>query len=533
MRALVVEGEPSERLILELALGERGHIVTSVSEAEAALVLHTAAPFPLVVVAADLPGIGGLELCRRMRQAPGGDEITIVVIADRTRSDDLLTALDAGASDYLVKPVDVPHLRTRLVITERLADDIARRKQMQARLLLTDRLASVGTLAAGVAHEINSPLAYVIANLELLAHELPDALGPYAGERLTQLTDMVKSARDGAERVRLTVRDLKTFSASRSEEVGPVDVRRAFELAIQMSWNEIRHRARLVKDYGELPPVRANESRLGQVFLNLLVNAAQAIPEGAADRNEIRIMTRPGPPGRVTIEVRDSGAGIAPELLTRIFDPFFTTKPAGVGTGLGLSICHSIVTALEGEISVDSAAGRGTTFRVVLPVADLTVAAPPRVTSAQSQPIGRRGRVLVIDDEPLIGAAVKRALSAEHDVLALSSSHEALQRFRDGERYDVIICDLMMPALTGMDIHDELVRLAPAQADRMVFITGGAFTSRAQTFLAEVQNPRIEKPFDLHALRALVHQAILAGAHQDRPRPSPEDDDVGTGVRPI
>jgi signal transduction histidine kinase len=518
MRALVVDGEPSDRLILELALGERGHVVTSVGEPDVALDLHRADPFPLVVLDADLPGIGGLELCRRLRRAPGGDDITIVVIADRTRSDDLLVALDAGASDYLLKPVDVPHLRTRLVITERLADDIARRKQMQARLLLTDRLASVGTLAAGVAHEINSPLAYVIANLELLADDLPKAMGPHAGERLTQLTDMVKSARDGAERVRLTVRDLKTFSASRSEEVGPVDVRRAFELAIQMAWNEIRHRARLVKDYGELPPVRANEARLGQVFLNLLVNAAQAIPEGAADRNEIRIVTRPGPAGRVTIEVRDSGGGIPPELLGRIFDPFFTTKPPGVGTGLGLSICHSIVTALEGEIAVDSTDGRGTTFRVLLPIADLTLAPAARPTTPQTQPSGRRGRVLVIDDEPLIGAAVKRALSSEHDVLALSNSHEALTRLRQGERYDVILCDLMMPALTGMDIHEELVRLAPLQADRMVFITGGAFTARAQTFLADVQNPRIEKPFDLHALRALVHQAILAGAHQDRPR---------------
>jgi len=287
-----------------------------------------------------------------------------------------------------------------------------------------------------------------------------------------------------------------------------------------MSWNEIRHRARLVKDYGDLPPVRANESRLGQVFLNLLVNAAQAIPEGAADRNEIRIVTRSVPPGRVTIEVRDSGGGIPPEVLGRIFDPFFTTKPSGVGTGLGLSICHSIVTALDGEISVDTAAERGTTFRVTLPIADLTTAIPARAVTPQTQSSGRRGKVLVIDDEPLIGAAVKRALTSEHDVTAMSSSHEALTRLRAGERYDVILCDLMMPALTGMDIHDELTKLAPAQADRMVFITGGAFTARAQSFLAEVQNPRIEKPFDLHALRALVHQAMLAGAHQERPRGS-------------
>src|SRR5262249_27989261 len=157
----------------------------------------------------------------------------------------------------------------------------------------------------------------------------------------------------------------------------------------------------------------------------------------------------------------------------------------GLGTGIGLSICHSIVTGLDGEITVESAPGRGSVFRVTLPVADLETA-PGRAGRAAAPSSGRRGRVLVIDDQPLIGAAVRRALSAEHDVLALSSSHEALERFERGDRFDVILCDLMMPALTGMDVHERLTLLAPGQAGRMVFITGGAFTSRAQTFLAQV-----------------------------------------------
>jgi len=206
----------------------------------------------------------------------------------------------------------------------------------------------------------------------------------------------------------------------------------------------------------------------------------------------------------VVIEVRDTGSGIAPEHLGRIFDAFFTTKPVGVGTGLGLSICHRIVRSLGGELEVESELDAGSTFRVSLPAASSTGESvrPPSLIPRRP---GRRGRVLVIDDEPMIATAIRRTLSLEHDVVLSSAAAIALQRIKQGEEFDVILCDLMMPQMTGMELYEELVRTAPAQADRVVFLSGGAFTAAARAFLDEVPNPHLEKPFDTRQLLALVN----------------------------
>jgi CheY-like chemotaxis protein len=253
--------------------------------------------------------------------------------------------------------------------------------------------------------------------------------------------------------------------------------------------------------------VEANEGRLGQVFLNLLVNAAQAIPEGGVDQHEIRVVTRPHPEG-VMIEVRDTGSGIAPDVLKRLFEPFFTTKPMGVGTGLGLPICQDIVTSFNGRIEVESKVGKGSTFRVILraAIADYAFELPraPQVREAS-----RRGRILVVDDEPMIAVAIRRTLQREHEVVTLTSAREAHARLTGGERFDVIVCDVMMPEMSGMDLHEELVRHSPELAARMVFMTGGAFTPNARAFLNQVANRRLEKPFTSKELRALV-QAMLA-----------------------
>ncbi|MSP60439.1 MAG: PAS domain S-box protein [Myxococcales bacterium] len=393
-----------------------------------------------------------------------------------------------------------------------VARDITERKQMQSRLMLTDRMASVGTLAAGVAHEINNPLAYVIANLSFVSEEVATIAHEWRNElvlanRMAELEATLRDAREGAERVRQIVRELKAFSRPDEDRRGPVDVRRVLESAINMTWNEIRHRARLIKNYGEIPQVEANESRLGQAFLNLLINAAQSIPEGKADKNTIRITTRlDGASGRVVVEVRDTGVGIAPDVLARIFDPFFTTKPLGVGTGLGLSICHGIVTGFGGEIGVESELGKGSVFRVTLLAAksETSDVRQPALTPAT----GRRGAILVVDDEPMIGTAVRRALGSEHEVTAVASAREAIDEVIGGKRYDIILCDLMMPEMTGMDLHDEFSRIAPDQVDQLIFVTGGAFTARARDFLDAVPNQRIEKPFDMKSLRALIRDRL-------------------------
>ena len=391
--------------------------------------------------------------------------------------------------------------------------DVTDQKKLQAQLMVSDRMASVGTLAAGVAHEINNPLAAVIANLEYIGESLGRAAGGDAPHRdgawlHEEIKGPLADAREAAQRVRLIVRDLKVFSRSPTDESrGPVDVQAIMESSLRMAWNEIRHRAHLVKHYGTVSGVTANEARLGQVFLNLLVNAAQALPEGRAEHNEIRVTTRLDGE-RVVVEVRDTGAGIPPEIVGRIFDPFFTTKAVGVGTGLGLAICQRIVTDMGGELTVESEMGKGTTFRVALPVAgeeESTVAHVEAVPVA-----GRRGRILVVDDEALVLRSVKRILSKDHDVVVSGAAKEALAMCVGGETFDLILCDLMMPEMTGMDLHRELSRVSPDQASRMIFVTGGAFTEKARTFLSETPKEQIEKPFEAANLRAIVRRYVRA-----------------------
>ena len=235
-------------------------------------------------------------------------------------------------------------------------------------LVQAERLATAGQLAAGVGHEINNPLAYVLANVMYAVDELGLVKTPTPGVDLQEVLRALVQARLGAERIRDIVRDLRTFARGDPESMGPVDVESVLEFSIAMAAHEIRQRAQLVRCYGAVPYVRGNESRLGQVFLNLLLNAAQAIPEGAAETHRVMVTTRQVREGWVAIEVSDTGLGILPENVPHIFEPFFTTKPVGLGTGLGLSVCHGIVTGLGGRIEVESQPGRGTTFRVLLPV---------------------------------------------------------------------------------------------------------------------------------------------------------------------
>jgi signal transduction histidine kinase/DNA-binding response OmpR family regulator len=378
--------------------------------------------------------------------------------------------------------------------------DITQERATHEQLMVSDRMASVGMLAAGVAHEINNPLAAVIANLDLMAEVVTEEDAVLHADDVRELLD---DARVAADRVRQIVRDLKIFSRHEDGGDGIVDIRHVLESTARMAWNEIRHRARLVNDFGDTPPVRGSESRLGQVFLNLLVNAAQAIPEGAAQRNTIRIATR-GSGSNVLIEVSDTGSGMSLETQRRLFTPFFTTKKVGEGTGLGLAIAYRIVSALGGTIEVQSELGQGTTFRVCLPTTEKTPVAPSQ--PLQRVAATRRGRILVIDDEVAMCNVIRRMLSRRHEVHVTSRAVEALERIRAGETFDIILCDLMMPQMTGMELHAQLTPLG--HADRIVFMSGGAFTPASRQFLDSVPNQRIEKPFDARHLEAIIERRL-------------------------
>ncbi len=395
------------------------------------------------------------------------------------------------------------------------ARDVSERERLRSELQRAERLASVGSLAAGVAHEINNPLAYVLANLELLAEGL--SRGELSTLDRTRLAELVDGCRDGANRVRRIVGDLGAFARQHEEQTAPVDLHRTLDTAIGLAENQIRHRGRLIRAYGTAVTVRAHEGRLTQVLVNLLVNAAQALPEtGRADEHSISVVTEPidhGPDdGRVSISITDTGVGIEPALLDRIFEPFFTTKPQGEGTGLGLSICHGIVESFGGRIEVTSAVGIGSTFRIVLPRCGALTSTDQLPTRREERvrEAPRRGggadrsalRILVIDDEPLIGESVARTLEG-HAVHVAHTGGEAIACCDRGE-FDLVLCDLMMPEVSGMDVYEIVRRHRPELAQRFVFMTGGAFTPKAKGFLAQFEGESLTKPFALADLRNLV-----------------------------
>ncbi len=248
--------------------------------------------------------------------------------------------------------------------------DVTERARMQMQLLETERLASFGLLAAGVAHEINNPLAYLLLNLERIQKRLRELAGSAPDELVGELLAGVSIGLEGGRRVQAIVSDLRRFSRADAGEPNlPIDVRRVLDFAVDMAGHEVNKRAKVIREFHDVPMVSASENRLIQVFLNLLVNAAQAIGDGAPDDNEIRIVTRTDDRGRAVIEIYDTGEGMTAAVMQHIFEPFYTTKPAGVGTGLGLAICRDIAASLGGDIAVESEQGRGTVFRVLLPAA--------------------------------------------------------------------------------------------------------------------------------------------------------------------
>lgn len=435
--------------------------------------------FPPELVAALEPAIAAARRERRAQQL----DLSLTIAGKRRSYEARITV--SGVGDIVIVIRDQ---------TERL--------QMTERLRVADRMASVGILAAGVAHELNNPLAYVLGNLELLEQQV-------AGDRRDpEAASLVEDALDGARRMRAITQDLRTFSRPHPETVESIDPQAVMDSALRMAATEIRHRARLHRDYGRVPSVLAESGKLGQVFLNLVVNAVQALPVGDASGHQIDVRTATDGEGWAIIEVGDTGPGIPPHLRSRIFEPFVTTKPRGEGTGLGLSICHNIVTSLGGRITVHPRSPHGTTFRVALPPSDQLVRARARITAnlPAIDDHDRPRRLLVIDDDALVAGTLRRVLARYGEVVVAHSGREGLHALRDGPRFDVVLCDLMMPEISGMDLFESLEDEDPELTTRFVFMTGGAFTERARAFLERVPNPRLDKPFEAADIHALMQE---------------------------
>lgn len=398
--------------------------------------------------------------------------------------------------------------------------DVSERVRLESQLRQADRMASVGAVAAAVAHEINNPLSWVTAHLDHLAARLRPGADLEAAD-LQALADVVDEARDGVRRVRQIAGDLKAFSRPSDDGSTAVDVAETMRVALRMVSNRIRHQAHLTVELCPGLKVHANEARLGQVFLNLLGNALEALPDRPYEENRISLVVREGSAGHVLVEISDNGRGIPKALQPHVFQPFFTTRAADGGTGLGLSICHGIVTALGGRMELESTPGEGTTFRVLLPrLTAVTASATERAVSPRAEEGSSAGtndplRVLLVDDERNLGRALERALEPDVSLQFVTDAREGLDRISRGERYDAVICDLMMPSMNGMDFYEALCRLHPGLAARTGFVTGGTFTTAAREFALRMKDRMIEKPFlasDLHALVRRMSRSVPATA---------------------
>ena len=407
----------------------------------------------------------------------------------------------------------VPGRRPGTVVLR--VQDITEQRRFEAQLIESDRLASIGLLAGGVGHEINNPLAWIMTHLRTVQRELAGRVKVSADPQLEKWFAQLGQVLEGAERIRQIVTDLSFFTYSPEEPHAPIDVRAALDWAADIAMAELRHRARLSKQYADAPLVTGSEARLGQVFLNLLINSAHSVEPGNTQANEVRVELSTDNQGRARVDVVDTGRGILIEHRARLFEPFFTTKPRGSGTGLGLSVSRRIVESYGGSLELVSSRPGETRFRVTLPPAPATAMNVVAAEPPEKRP-GRRLRVMIVDDQPHFLTSLRMALQDDFDLATEGSAKAALARVRGGERFDSIVCDLMMPDVTGMDFYDALARDNSELLDRMVFMTGGAYTERAQKFLTAVSNERIQKPFPPEKLEALLLRLCEDGRPRER-----------------
>lgn len=389
---------------------------------------------------------------------------------------------------------EAPWVEQRRVV-ETVAGEVASALgalSLQNALSQSERLAAVGLLAAGVAHEINNPLTYVIQSLEDIDDRIGDAESIRLGDAL-----------GGCERIRRIVADLGSFSRAR-DETSVFCVNDPVEVALAMASNEIRHRASLDVDLRATHGLRADSGRLSQVFVNLLTNAAHAIEEGNTESNVVSVESW-DEARHACVAVSDTGVGIPDDDIVRLFDPFFSTKATGVG--LGLAICHDIVEAAGGSISVERRE-RGTRFVVRLPAVRSEV--PEPVTTGPT-PVEdfHRARVLIIDDDVRVARALARILH-RHDCVIATGGIDGRDILREDHHFDIILCDVMMPDMSGPELYRWLEEKDSATAERVYFITGGAFGDRGTSLLEQMPARVIAKPFDRFEVRSLVERVAAS-----------------------
>lgn len=449
---------------------------------------------------------------RRLHETALAGELSVLAAETMAKAVTCDRPLSQGGRLFMGRAYPVSGRRVLLYVRDVTAERDGEIQRLQA-----EKLASIGMLAAGVAHEINNPGAFVLGNIEALSSQImliherlravvePAARGELEA-MLFEVASILQESKEGMARIQRIVRDLSAFSHVDDDKQRLTGLNGAVESTLSLLRNELRHRAVVERDLRAVRLVRTSPARLGQVFLNLIINAAQALDEAEVKRNRILVRTYDSGDD-VVFEVSDNGPGIAPELLPRIFDSFFTTKPRGVGTGLGLPISQGIVRGLGGEITLETKLGAGATFRVRLPAEPAAKVGPPAGENAT--PIYQRRRILCVDDEALLLKAYRRMLADVHEIVTALGGRDALLILEKQRNFDLVLCDLQMPEMSGMDLYSEVKRLYPELGERFVFVTGGAFSAEAKRFLEQAVTC-LSKPFRIEELLTLIDEKIAA-----------------------
>ncbi|MBL9024212.1 MAG: PAS domain S-box protein [Myxococcales bacterium] len=415
---------------------------------------------------------------------------------------------------------------SRVVGIEGILLDVTSEQAARSRLVQADRLATVGMLSAGVAHEINNPAAFMLLGLDVLSRTLAGPNVTMTEDVEAQVKQLVSDLRETGRRIVDIARDMRLFASPPVARAGRrtlVDVARTVESALTITRAQIVEKAELdVSIAPDLPLVAMDDGRLGQVMVNLLVNAAQAIGEARAARgpmpgDRVRIAAT-ATDAQVTVTVEDTGIGMRPDVIDRVFTPFFTTKHPELGTGLGLAISKQILDAAGGKIIAESPGSlgdppRGSRFVITLPA---HVPAGEAVTPrTRAEHIGR-ARVLVVEDEVLLGKALADQLSERHDVTLVTGADQALTLL-GSERFDVVLCDLKMPTMGGEELYRRVAATDPEMGKRFIFMTGVSFGPELERFLGDVGAPLLEKPFPIRRALGVIDE-VTARARAEATR---------------
>lgn len=472
-----------------------------------------AEPPDVVLLDLELPDSDGNALLRSIIEASG--DVPIVVLTGRT-DDEGQHWIGAGADDFLLKN----ELSSR-TLHRSIAYALSRRHRRDLEDLRT-RLESTGRMAASVAHEINNPVAIISGGIEMIGRrcellrreltkhpETPIMVRTLADELLGEINDVVARNLDCVERISVVVSSLDAFARPDSKQLEELDPNTVVEHAVRLAEHQTRWKTDVTLQLEAVPSLVGSRDRLVRTLVNLLINAGQATPAGQSSPNQVTIRTRHRGDS-VVIDVNDKGVGIPEEVVPLVFDPFFTTRTDGRAAGLGLTVCRDIVLQHQGSIEVDSDPDFGTTVRITLPTNNGLQTAREALPTPAPVPFraDRTPRVLLIDDEPLLRSVTTQLLEPNFEVNTAQDGADALEKLAQDSEYDVVICDLMMPNMDGPSFFDAVGGVAPHIRQRLVFMTGGAFTPGAQEFLKQNMFAVLQKPFRREELLAAVQQQL-------------------------